>query len=70
MEKPSYEYDALKKAVIQRDKNIAAFQEAINKEMQYKAELLGYIKQHEAYQDSLRREGNKIIEFSKNADRH
>lgn len=49
MEKPPYELEALKAAVLQHDKNIAALEEGIRKEKEAKEQVRFYIKQHERY---------------------
>ena len=50
MEKPQYEKDALVKGIAKCEKNIAAFEEGIQKEMNYKRELQGYLAEHEQYE--------------------
>lgn len=49
MEKPLYELGPLKAAVLQCNINIAAFQRGVDKELEKKAELVEYIRQHEKY---------------------
>ena len=49
MKKPPYNLEALRRAVKVHDANIARFNEATQKEMELKAEVMGYIKQWEAY---------------------
>jgi hypothetical protein len=59
MDKPPYEYEALKEAVRKCDVNIEALQAGIAKEEAYKAELLEYIQQHEKYRKASRLEAKK-----------
>lgn len=50
MEKPKYNKDALMRAIDKCDTNIKAFEEGIQKEMNYKRELQGYVAEHERYE--------------------
>lgn len=50
MDKPKYEKDALVKAMNKCDTNIKAFEEGIQKEMNYKRELQTYVAEHEEYE--------------------
>lgn len=50
MKKPPYEKDALVTAIEKCEKNIGLFEEGIQKEMKYKRELQGYLREHEEYE--------------------
>lgn len=50
MSKPAYEKESLLKAIDKCDSNIKAFEDGIQKEMQYKRELQGYLAEHEVYE--------------------
>jgi len=52
MQKPQYELVPLREAVTQCRVNILAFQNAISKEENQIAELQGYIRQWEEYNDN------------------
>lgn len=49
MEKPPYDLEGLKKAVVKCEQNIVSIKAGIEIEEQYKTELLFYIKQWEKY---------------------
>ena len=57
MDKPPYELEPLRAAVIQCDINIAAMQNGIDKEMEHKAELRELIEMHEKW---LKYNGNNV----------
>jgi len=59
MDKPPYEVNALRGAILQCDVNIAAMQEGIDKEIEHKVELQGYIDAHTEYL-KWKRDGNNI----------